>query len=176
MLRDLVKEVHTEAENSPFAKLLMSGDISKKQYAHYLYQQEPMYHALEKRADELDLLKDIPNIKRGLKITADFHNLQIAEPFELFQSTKEYCTYVSKISQQQCWAHIYVRHFGDMYGGNMIRKLVPGEATMYEFEDKGKLISYVRERLNTDMENEAKQVFKYAITLFKELEDVYGLG
>ena len=102
--------------------------------------------------------------------------MQIAEPFELFQSTKEYCTYVSKISQQQCWAHIYVRHFGDMYGGNMIRKLVPGEATMYEFKDKGKLITYVRERLNTDMENEAKQVFKYAITLFKELEDVYGLG
>ena len=58
----------------------------------------------------------------------------------------------------------------------MIRKLVPGEATMYEFKDKGKLITYVRERLNKDMENEAKQVFKYAITLFKELEDVYGLG
>ena len=54
MLRDLVKEVHTEAENSPFAQLLMSGDISKKQYAHYLYQQEPMYLALEKRADELE--------------------------------------------------------------------------------------------------------------------------
>ena len=124
MLRDLVKDVHTEAENRPFAKLLMSGKISPIQYAEYLYQQEPMYHALEKRADELGILKDIPNIKRGLKITADFHNLQIAEPFELFQSTKEYCTYVSKISQQQCWAHIYVRHFGDMYGGNMIKKLV----------------------------------------------------
>ena len=176
MLRDLVKEVHTEAENSPFAQLLMSGDISKEQYAHYLYQQEPMYLALEKRADELDLLKDIPNIKRGLKITADFLNLEIADPFELFQSTKEYCTYVSKISQQQCWAHIYVRHFGDMYGGNMIRKLVPGSATMYEFEDKGKLITYVRDKLTKDMESEAKQVFKYAITLFKELEDVYGLG
>ena len=88
MLRDLVKEVHTEAENSPFAKLLMSGDISKKQYAHYLYQQEPMYHALEKRADELDLLKDIPNIKRGLKITADFHNLQIGEPIDVGKISK----------------------------------------------------------------------------------------
>ena len=175
MLRDLVKDVHTEAENRPFAKLLMSGEISPIQYAEYLYQQEPIYYALEKRADELGMLKDIPNIKRGLKITADFHNLQIAEPFELFQSTKEYCTYVSKISQQQCWAHIYVRHFGDMYGGNMIRKLVPGSATMYEFEDKGKLISYVRDKLTIEMKDEARQVFKYAITLFKELENVYGL-
>ena len=176
MLRDLVKEVHTEAENSPFAQLLMSGDISKEQYAHYLYQQEPMYYALENRADQLNMLTEIPQIKRGRKITVDFLNLQVATPFELFQSTKEYCTYVSKISQQQCWAHIYVRHFGDMYGGNMIRKLVPGKATMYNFEEKGKLISYVRDKLNIDMENEAKQVFKYAITLFKELESVYSLG
>ena len=37
-LRDLVKDVHTEAEESPFAKLLMSGAISKHQYANYLYQ------------------------------------------------------------------------------------------------------------------------------------------
>jgi len=176
MLRDLVKDVHTEAENRPFAKLLMSGDISSEQYANYLYQQEPMYYALENRADELGMLNDIPHIKRGKKITADFLNLEIATPFELFQSTKEYCTYVSKISQQQCWAHIYVRHFGDMYGGNMIRKLVPGSATMYEFNEKGKLITYVRDKLTKDMEGEAKQVFKYAITLFKELENVYGMG
>ena len=35
-LRDLVKDVHTQAEESPFAQLLMSGNITKQQYKHYL--------------------------------------------------------------------------------------------------------------------------------------------
>ena len=175
MLRDLVKEVHQEAENSPFAQLLMSGNISNNQYANYLYQQEAVYTALERRADELGLLNDIQSIRRAKRITLDFVNIA-QEQYNLFDSIKQYCTYVKSINQQQCWAHIYVRHFGDRYGGNMIRKLIPGQGKMYEFKDKGKLITYVRSKLSDDMHYEAKLVFRYAIDLFKELESVYDLG
>lgn len=175
-LRDLIQDAHTDAENSPFAKLLMSGKITKHQYANYLYQQEGAYHALENRANDLDLLDDIPDIKRALKITADYMNLQVVDNFELFPSVQEYITYVAKLDEDQCWAHIYVRHFGDMYGGTHIQHMVPGPTKlMYQFETKGKNIKYVRDKLKPEMEHEAKQVFKYAITLFKELENYYGM-
>ena len=72
--------------------------------------------------------------------------------------------------------HIYVRHFGDMYGGNMISKRIPyGLHSMYQFDNKKELIEYVRGKLNEDMADEAKKVFKYATTLFRELEQEYDL-
>lgn len=175
-LRDLVQDVHHQAENSPFAKLLMSGNISKNQYANYLYQQELMYRALENHADRLGILKEIPHIKRFSKIAADFLSLEVTEEFRIFDVTREYVDYVKNLNEKQCWAHIYVRHFGDMYGGNMISKRIPfGLHSMYQFENKKELIEYVRNKLNDDMADEAKQVFRFAIILFKELEVEYNL-
>lgn len=175
-LRDLVKDVHTEAEDSPFAKLLMSGNITQHQYALYLYQQKYIYEALEARADHLGILDEIPHIKRTDKISHDFDSLESTTSFGLFPSVLNYVQYVNSLSEDRCWAHIYVRHFGDMYGGNMISKRIPfGDHTMYEFEDKKGLIEYVRSKLNDDMSTEARLVFKHATNLFKELEHVFNL-
>ena len=70
-LRDLVKDVHTDAEKSPWANLLMSGNITKPQYAGYLYQQEMIYRALEIRAGTLGILDEIPGIARRPNIAVD---------------------------------------------------------------------------------------------------------
>jgi heme oxygenase len=175
-LRDLVKDVHTEAEDSPFAKLLMSGSITQDQYAHYLYQQKYIYEALETRADHLGILDEIPHIKRTDKISHDLASLETQTSCGLFPSVLNYVQYVNSLSEDRCWAHVYVRHFGDMYGGNMISKRIPfGDHTMYQFEDKKGLIEYVRSKLNDDMSTEARLVFKHATNLFKELEHVYNL-
>lgn len=175
-LRELVKEVHTEAEESPFAQLLMSGDISEQQYAHYLFNQLNAYEALESRADKLGILVDIPRIKRTPHIFSDYVDLNRSSAVNVFPSVHEYIGYVKNLNEEQCWAHIYVRHFGDMYGGNMISKRIPfGFHSMYQFENKKELIEYVRNKLNDNMADEAKIVFGYAITLFKELEVEYNL-
>ena len=175
-LRDLVKDVHDKAEKSPFARLLMSGEIPEIQYANYLYQQKFIYRGLENHADDLGILKDIQHIKRFEKISNDLDNLDCDKAFTIFDVTRNYVDYVKTINEQQCWAHIYVRHFGDMYGGNMISKRIPfGLHSMYEFINKKELIEYVRAKLNDSMAEEAKLVFKYATTLFVELEQEYGI-
>jgi heme oxygenase len=166
VLRDLVKDVHAEAEQSPFAQ----------QYAHYLFQQLHAYEALEERADQLGILAEIPDIKRTPRIFHDYIDLNKKGKFDVFPSIQQYVEYVKSLDENRCWAHIYVRHFGDMYGGNMISKRIPfGAHTMYQFEDKKGLIEYVRSKLNEDMADEARIVFGFAIGLFKELEDVYNL-
>lgn len=175
-LRELVKDVHTEAEESPFAQLLMSGNITEQQYAHYLFQQLHVYEALETRADELGILNEIPSIKRTPHIFHDYIGLDKQGTFDLFPIVQTYVDYVKSLDENKCWAHIYVRHFGDMYGGNMISKRIPfGEHTMYQFEDKKGLIEYVRSKLNEDMADEAKRVFKFATALFNELRQYYDL-
>ena len=58
----------------------------------------------------------------------------------------------------------------------MISKRIPfGLHSMYEFTDKKELIEYVRNKLNEDMAEEARLVFKYATVLFRELEIEYNL-
>jgi heme oxygenase len=64
---------------------------------------------------------------------------------------------------------MYVRHFGDMYGGAMIAKKVPGSGMMYYFEEKEELKEKLRSLLNDDMADEANRCFEFAIRLFEEL-------
>ena len=68
-------------------------------------------------------------------------------------------------------AHVYVRHMGDLSGGQMIAKRVPGNGDMYKFGDidindyKDK----IRAKCNDNMADEAKVCFDFATELFKEL-------
>ena len=95
------------------------------------------------------------------------------------------------MKRKQVLAHIYVRHFGDMYGGQMISKAIPSPqnidwmgktpdpsswSTMYNFENKKELITNIRENLSDDMADEAKTCFQFAINLFKELEEYYDVS
>ena len=70
-------------------------------------------------------------------------------------------------------AHVYVLHMGDLSGGQMIAKKVPGEGTMYKFDgDKKELKNAIRAKTNDDMAEEAKYVFESATNLFKELMEL----
>jgi hypothetical protein len=56
-----------------------------------------------------------------------------------------------------------------MYGGQMIKKVVPGSGAMYEFENKKELIEKVRAMLTMDLADEANVAMQFAIDLFEEL-------
>jgi heme oxygenase len=70
-------------------------------------------------------------------------------------------------------AHIYTLHMGDLSGGQMIRKKVPGEGRMYQFEgDVDAIKDAIRKATNDEMADEAKYVFESAAQLFKELMEL----
>jgi heme oxygenase len=83
---------------------------------------------------------------------------------------RDYERHVINLERNGILAHIYVRHFGDMYGGQMIRKRNPGSGTMYDFDNVDELKTTVRSMLNDDMANEANRCFEFAMQLFEELE------
>ena len=68
---------------------------------------------------------------------------------------------------------MYVRHFGDAHGGQIIKRNVPGAGLMYEFENRAELIKQVRELLHDGMADEAMICFEYAERLFHELMENY---
>jgi heme oxygenase len=70
-------------------------------------------------------------------------------------------------------AHIYVLHMGDLSGGQMIAKMVPGQGQMYQFDtDKDKLKELIRAKTKDSMAEEAKYVFESSTKLFQELMEL----
>ena len=175
-LKELIKEDHDAAENHPFVKKLFSGQITKDEYADFLFNQKYCYAALEQRAESLGLMESIRPIKRTEKIAQDLRDLHRDKSRQhLHPSTISYCEYVKECEPEQVIAHLYVRHFGDMYGGQMLKKLVPGNGSMYEFNNRQELISVVRDWLSEEHAPEAKIVFAYAKQLFDELADEHSI-
>lgn len=174
-LRDLIKDKHEEAESHRFARYLFSGDISVKAYADYLNNQYYVYSVIENRARDLGLMDGIETICRSGAIKADLEELRVMSSDLSEFSQKKYGSviayekYVRDLPKDNVMAHIYVRHFGDMYGGAMIKTKVPGNGSMYVFENKQDLIKEVRSRLSVDMAKEANIVFDFAVMLFEEL-------
>jgi heme oxygenase len=176
-LKELTWENHKSAERKRFAKTLMSGSIDPALYYKYLTNQFYNYVALEYRIP-LGIL-GLEGIRRANLLRDDLQELEttyglVFDGSLITQSTQEYITYCEELYEKDrsgLIAHMYVRHFGDMYGGAMIQKRVPGSGKMYDFIDKEELKLRVRSLLHDDMADEANACFRFAIRLFGELED-----
>jgi heme oxygenase len=175
-LRELTKDAHTNAERQEFVKILFSGEINPKLYATFLKNQHPCYEILEVCAMPHGLLNGLVDIRRAPSILADFQELWTDDDGEakILPTTEKYIKYIISIKDDpiRLMAHLYVRHMGDLAGGQMISKKVPGSGRMYKFEDPDTLKTAIRERITDDMADEAKVCFQYATEMFKEMMEL----
>ena len=172
-LKELTHEAHKNAETQPFVKILFSGKISPKLYSAYLKNQHPCYEILEVCAMPHGLLTGLPDMRRAPAILADYlelHNPDDAEP-TILPAVQNYIKYILSIKDdpKRLMAHLYVRHMGDLAGGQLIAKRVPGAGKYYQFSDPDALKIAIRERLDDSMADEAKICFQYAADMFKEM-------
>ena len=169
-LKDLTWEEHKNAERQVFVKELMGG-ISKARYADFLHALHPQYHLLESFAKVHNLL----DVEIAPSIWEDFCELKDElEPveFNFYPVVKDYMDHIMTIKDDphKLMAHIYVRHMGDLSGGQMIAKRVPGSTKFYQFnEDVNVLKDKIRTRLDDSMADEAKICFNFATELFKQM-------
>jgi len=175
-LRELTKDAHTNAERQEFVKILFSGTINPKLYATYLKNQHPCYEILEVCCMPKLVLHGLPDIRRAPAILQDFQELWTdadGEP-EILPVVKQYMDHIMSIKDdpKKLMAHVYVRHMGDLAGGQMIAKKVPGAGRMYQFQDPDALKAAIRERISDDMADEAKICFEFATQLFKEMMEL----
>lgn len=170
-LKELTAEAHKQAETQPFVKLIFSGSISKEDYARYLFNQEYAYSVLEAFAQEVGLLDDLPGIARADKIKQDINDLGVPVPELPESATTAYIQHLRTIKDdpKKLMSHIYVRHMGDLFGGQMIAKKVPGSGNFYKFDDADALKAAIRAKLDDSLADEALVCFKFATQLFEEL-------
>lgn len=175
-LKALTLDHHRMAERTNFVRRMLNKELTPHQYYIYLSNQFLMYTVLEDIAEKAGILDGIENIKRGVPMSKDLQELEREHGFVLpvhLNTTGEYMKYIFKISEDpdKLLAHIYVRHMGDLSGGQIIKRFVPGSGNFYKFdEDVEVLKEKIREKLHDGLADEAKNCFVMVTRFMEELE------
>jgi hypothetical protein len=132
-----------------------------------------VYSAIEFFADMYGLFEGMEDLKRTPRILKDIEELG-GTKVEPFTSTQAYIDHIANLANSddpsKLMAHIYVRQMGDLYGGKVIQKMVPGEGHAYAFEDRPAMIAALTDKLTIDLLPEAIAGFDYCMAIFNELK------
>lgn len=175
-LKELTWEHHKNAERQEFAKILISGKIHPDFYATYLWNQHKKYDIMEALAGALGLFASVGNIRRKMRIEADFAELWKHNTAPVIvPSTEQYIMHLKDVmtDRNAMIAHMYVLYMGDLSGGQLIKRKVPGSGTMYDFEEDVVAVKErIRELCDDTMAEEARWVFDSSTQLFQELMEI----
>lgn len=192
-LAELTYAAHQNAERQEFARKMMSGEISHEEYKTYLWNMYMLYDILEDVALSMGCFgpqdpsmpdDDLPldGLTQADDILADFEELggDPENPPALVPATEEYRSHIVKNCQHdtdKLMAHIYVRHMGDLSGGQMIKDRVPGSGRMYQFAEMNHSVEemkeLIRRRTNDGMAEEANKAFELSTKIFEQLNDMF---
>jgi heme oxygenase len=173
ILNQYTKEKHRQVESHPFVQYLLTGDIKPEHYALFLQEMYVVYSAIEYFAEISMILQDLPGIKRAENILDDINELGYSVKNKPLSATEKYRQRIVDLyygdMKRLILAHVYVRHMGDLYGGKVIAKRVPGSGKMYQFDDRPGLIKALDAKLSLDIVDEALLGFDLAAGIFDEL-------
>jgi len=152
-MRDGTRELHTRAERSGIINDILRGKASRYGYALFLRNLLPAYEqleaALEARRDALPVsaaarreLYRAPSIRSDLNALTDG---DWERTLALLPSGETYALRIAAVAHDQggrLIAHAYARYFGDLSGGQVLKRLLarapglqPAELSFYDFKD-----------------------------------------
>lgn len=174
-LKEYTKDLHLRAERTTFAKKLIKGNLTTEEYADYLWQMLLIYNGIETAANSQGLLFHLPDIERTNKIYQDC--IELVGPNHQLKwkpTTIEYYKYLLDLNNDSqrrhlIRAHLYCRHMGDLYGGQLLKNKVPGKGRFYEFKDPEGLKTAIRAELTDDLGPEARVAFEWSIKIMESL-------
>lgn len=176
-LREHTKDLHDLAEQTQFAQHLISGNIDKALYTNYLYQMALIYGPIELGNKNQGFLAHLPGLERANAIYEDFVELAgKTHAYQWLPSTTKYYNYILALLSDAdrvhlIKAHMYCRHLGDLYGGQIVASKVPGSGRFYKFENAPQLRDQIRQLLTDDLADEARVAFQFTIDIMRELCD-----
>lgn len=174
ILKDATWDKHREIEKLPLIQVMFDGKFNEVMYADYLYELKHIYKKIEDLSDKHNITDGMPDLNRYDAICKDIAELNITFDRDLMQSTVEYLEHLDHLSNTNpklLMAHVYVRHMGDLFGGKLMAKVVPGSGFMYQFADRAGLIKAFKEKLTVDLADEANNGFDHFMKIFTELWD-----
>jgi len=176
-LKDLTAEKHKLAESTPFMKAVFAQTLPHDLWIDWTYQKWLFYGAIEGAAGANRLLGDLPDLRRAFYLAMDYAEMNGHNPRHQFRPIViDYYNYLLSISKDpnKIMAHLYTWHMGDMFGGQMIKKIVPGAHRNLEFADARTLMTNIRAKLDDSMGDEANVAFDWAIRMMRDYDSSLG--
>ena len=176
-LKELTLEKHKEAESTSFMKAVFDSSLPRELWVDWTYQKWLFYGAIEGAAGANRLLGDLPDLRRAFYLFMDYNEMNTERKKHEFRPiVLEYYNYLISISKDPntLMAHLYTWHMGDMFGGQMIKKIVPGPHRNLEFEDSRTLMTNIRAKLDDSMGDEANIAFDWAIRMMRDYDSSLG--
>ncbi|NXG14333.1 HMOX1 oxygenase, partial [Grallaria varia] len=135
LLKEATKEVHEQAENTPFMKNFQRGQVSLQEFKLVTASLYFIYSALE---EEIERNKNNPvyapvyfpaELHRKAALEQDleyFYGSNWREEIPCPEATQKYAErlhYVGKNHPELLVAHAYTRYLGDLSGGQVLKKI-----------------------------------------------------
>ena len=173
VLREITQQKHMAVEHLPFIQYLLKGNITLQDYVIYLAEMTAIYQRLENLAQAAGLFDGLEGLPRSQCMFEDLEELAPGYATDLLPSTQTYLAHLDSLAQsehsKQLFAHVYVRHMGDLYGGKLISRVIPGQGRWYEFENRAELAKEFNQRITLDLADEALVAFDHYGNIFQEL-------
>ena len=166
-LKEATHDKHKEAERMLFNVKMFKGELTNEQYAQYLVSQLAIFSIIE---DNFQMPHD--GLKRKYAVSKDITSLNISRTIKTDDATLRYVNYLKDLDQESVNAHIYLNYLAIMFGGQMMKRMTPGDGNMYEFEDMNESAATIRAIQKDEWADEVNRGFDFMIDIFKELESV----
>ena len=172
-LKELTADKHQQAESTRFMKAVFAKTLPFELWVDFTYQKQLWYKEIEYAASQAGLLNGLPGITRAHLIMDDYQNMD--KPVGSFNTyrelTKDYASYIRSLdAPTRIMAHLYTWHMGDLFGGQMIKKIVEAPHTHLDFENPKLLMTNMRSMLSDDMGEEANVAFDWAIRIMESYD------
>jgi heme oxygenase len=169
-LKDLTSEKHAAAENTAFMKSVFKKTMPLETWADFTLQKQLIYNAIEVMAGSKGLLNDLPDIRRAHYLYMDYREMNKDKVFR--SPAIDYHNYILSLTDvDKILAHLYVWHMGDLFGGQMIKKIVQAPHRALEFKDPQTLMTNLRAKLDDRLGEEANVAFDWAIKIMESYDD-----
>ncbi len=172
-LKDLTAPKHKEAESTNFMRAVFDQKLPHDLWVDWTRQKSLFYNAIEYHAEILGLLDDLRDIKRSFFLMQDYSIMNNSTVMHSYRPVVlNYCEYLDSIKKDESkiLAHLYTWHMGDMFGGQMIKKIVPGSHLSLEFENTRDLMVNLRSKLSDNLADEANVAFDWAIKMMRDYD------
>jgi heme oxygenase len=172
-LKELTAEKHKLAETTPFMRAVFAGTMPKEVWTDYTYQKHLWYKEIEGAARQAGLLENLSGIERADLIMQDYREMIAGTAnFNTYKEvTKDYVIYLKTLTDsKKILAHLYTWHMGDMFGGQMIKKIIDAPHRHLVFDNTLALITVMRPMLTDDLADEANIAFDWAIKILQEYD------
>ena len=162
ILREYTRDSHVLVESTKFMRAIFARKLPLQLWYDFVYQKSLFYEVIEDTAEASKFTEDILEINKQNDLHAEC--TAQSDTFQYRDATVEYYKYLNTIpiEDRRILAHLYVWHMGDMYGGQMINRVLGINSPSLTFQNRAQLIQKLEQKLDIDLVDEAKIAFEWA--------------